>query len=168
MNSVLSVGTGLLALSFIVQVVLWRLALPRKQTAALLFLFLIVPLIVFDAAAVSGHAIRLSPAELTRAILLYVSCSLAYIVLYSAIENQSPTLAIVSHLATVGAAGCTDPEIFTQFGTEDTLSNRVLAMQQGGWVSRDGDTMRLTPQGRFYARLFQCGSSVVGLGMKGG
>jgi hypothetical protein len=48
--------------------------------------------------------------------LFYVSFALAYIVLHSAIEVDSPTLAIVSYVAKAGANGCSEAALFARFG----------------------------------------------------
>jgi hypothetical protein len=166
---VLLCGVGLLLLAFLAQVAIWRLSLPKSQTRALLVLFALIPPFVFGIAWATQHPIVLSAAELARVGVLYVSCALAYIVLYSAIEMQSPTLAIVSHLAAGGSAGSTDDDLFARFGRDDTLRSRILAIEQGGWVCRTGDVIMLTPSGRFYAGLFDRGSTIVGLGLtKGG
>ena len=44
-------------------------------------------------------------------------------------------------------------------------NSRIVVMESGGWVSRDGDVLLLTSQGRFFARLFEYGANVVGLGL---
>jgi hypothetical protein len=166
--AVLATGAGLLVLAFLVQLAIWRLALPKSQTRALLVLFTCIPPVVFGVAWGLHHPIVLSLPEFAGVGLFYVSCALAYIVLYSAIEMQSPTLAIVTYLA-AGSAGITDEALFARFGRDDTLRSRILAIEQGGWIQRNGDTITLTPSGRFYAGLFDRGSTIVGLGLiKGG
>lgn len=167
--SVLVIGAGLLVLAFIVQVALWRIALPERQTRALLVLFSVVPILVFGIASASGHPLVLSTAELARLGMMYVSCSLAYVVLYSAIEMQSPTLAIVLDIAARGSEGRTGADLLVRFGRDDPMAGRLAAMERSGWVCRNGDVLRLTAQGRGYARLFEHASTLVGVGRtKGG
>jgi hypothetical protein len=96
-------GLVLLLLAFFVHVVAWRLRLPRRSIRALLGIFAATPLVVVPI----YFAIEPSPAFIdasgaVRILLFYVSCSLVYVVLYSAIESKSPSLAIVSHLASCG------------------------------------------------------------------
>ena len=167
--TVLLIGAGLLVASFLVQLVLWRSALPGSQTRALLVIFTLVPVCAAAAGFAAQRLPLLSAPELVRLALLYVSCMLAYIVLYSAIEMESPTLAIVSHLARHGTTGSSNAELFARFGSDDTLRSRIAAIEHGGWIHRDGERLVLTPSGRFYAGLFERGSSIVGLGFgKGG
>jgi hypothetical protein len=167
--TVLVAGVGLLVVSFLVQLLIWRVALPPRQTRALLILFTVAPIAVAALAWAAQRPLVSSPLELVRLALFYISCTLAYIVLYSAIEAQSPTLAIVSHLAAAGSAGSTDDDMYAHFGSDDTMRNRISAIEEGGWIARDGEAIILTPAGLFYARLFDRGSIIVGLGLtKGG
>ena len=169
MTSVLLFGLGLLMLSFLVQLVVWHVALPKRQTPELIVIFALVPLVVLGSAWASGHLPSLSASDVASLVLLYVACSLAYFVLYSAIEMESPALAIVSYLARAGAAGRTGSDVFDRFGRDDAMRSRVALMEQGGWVYREADLLSLSPQGRFYAKLFDCASTIVGLGLtKGG
>jgi len=102
-------GAGLLLASFLVQLLIWRVALPRSQTVALLLIFAVVPPCVLATAALSGHALWLPAPETARLVLAYVAFTLAYVVLYSAIEHQSPTLAIISQVAKDGSRGALPP-----------------------------------------------------------
>jgi hypothetical protein len=164
---VLLTSVLLLALSFLAQLVVWRVSLPRRRTSALLVLFTIVPLIAIFVAWSVGRLPALSPAEIARVALFYVAYTLAYIVLYSAIEYGSPTLEIVSRVAKAGAAGCDESELMTFFGGEAKLATRFSFMEDGGWVRDDGELVTLTPRGRFYARLFDRAGRIFGL-PKGG
>ena len=94
-------GTGLLTLAFLVHVVLWRVAVPKRQTRALLLIFVLIPTAA-AAALVSGQLpifAGLSTPQALRLMLFYVSCSLAYICTYSAVDMPSPTLTIISYIA---------------------------------------------------------------------
>ncbi len=59
-------GVALLALSFLVQVMVWRIALPRRHTPALLVLFAVVPLIAISVAHLIGYPIHFSAAQAQR------------------------------------------------------------------------------------------------------
>lgn len=160
-------GAGLLFASLIVQLLVWRLALPRSQTLGLLLIFALVPPCVLGAAALGGHGLSLPAPEAARLVLGYVSFALAYVVLYSAIEHQSPTLAIVLRVAQEGSGGCPSSELFASFAREDPMSNRIDAMELGGYVQLDGDVVKLTSHGRRYAELFEYAGGLFGLA-KGG
>lgn len=160
-------GVLLLACSFVAQLVVWRVRLPRRHTHALLALFAGVPLIVAGVAWAAGHAVASSAAEAARIVLFYCAYSLSYIVIYSAIENESPTLAIVSHVARAGPDGSSDAELETQFGRGTAMAARFAVLERGGWIRTEGDRIVLTTEGRTYARFFDGAARVFGLTLGG-
>jgi hypothetical protein len=161
--AVLAIGASLLTASLLVQIGVWRIALPRSQTLGLLCVFALTPACIGALAVATGHVPSLSSADVVRLILGYTSFALAYAVLYSAIEHQSPTLAIVSHVAAAGADGCTTPELFAAFEREGAMTNRIVAIERGGLVRVDRETIVLTAQGRMYAEFFERAAAVFGL-----
>jgi hypothetical protein len=165
--AVLAAGILLLAVSFLVQLVVWRVALPRRQTHALLVLFGSAPVLVVGIAWATGHAPGFSAAQAFRVVLFYVSYALAYMVIYSAIENESPTLAIISHVAKAGAEGCDDADLSDRFGRGAAMTGRFALMESSGWVRSDGDRVRLSGEGRKYARFFDAAARIFGI-TKGG
>jgi len=161
-------AAGLLALSFAVHVIVWRVRLPRRQIETMLVIFALVPL----AALLVAHGLRVptprvfSPAAL-RFALLYVSCALVYICVYSAIEIPSPTLTIMSYLAGCRPAGATERQIADRLSRTDDLSTRLGAMRSGNLIAREGSRYRLTAKGRRIGRLFEFASVVFGLPLGG-
>ncbi len=160
-------GVALLALSFLVQVMVWRIALPRRHTPALLVLFAVVPLIAISVAHLIGYPIHFSAAQALRIALFYVAYSLVYISIYSAIETESATLSIVTYVASAGSAGRDDAELYARFGRGSTIEGRFEQIERGGWIARDGDTITLTPQGHFWAVLFELASRIFALSQGG-
>jgi hypothetical protein len=162
-------GTGLLALAFLVHVALWHIAMPKRQTRALLIIFALVPIAAVAASAAGALPVfaGLSAPQALRIAFLYAACALAYIVTYSAIELSSPTLAIVSYVARCGAAGCSEQQIADRLGISDDVGARIDAMVTGGLATVDGDSCVLTRSGRFFASLFEAAAVAFRLPMGG-
>jgi hypothetical protein len=160
-------GIALLVASFLVQLVVWRIALPRRQTPALLVLFAIVPPLAVAAALLLGYRIPFSVAESLRIALFYASFSLVYVCCYSAVETESASLAIVTFVASAGSVGRDDAELHARFGGGSTIGERLDQIERSGWTERAGDTITLTPQGHFWAELFELAGRTFGL-KKGG
>jgi hypothetical protein len=106
-------------------------------------------------------------ADAFRLALFYVSCSLVYICIYSAIEIPSPTLAIVSLIAKSGAAGCPEGRLAEVMAQADDLDRRIRAMETGLLIVFDDGQYRLTRKGRRIATLFEFGSVIFGLPLGG-
>jgi hypothetical protein len=161
--TVLLAGVGLLFLSFCAQLVLWRIFIPSRQIPALLLVFILMPLIVAGVVQLTGIPMpaALSAAEMVRLAIFYVSCALTYIVLYSAIEEQSPTLAIISYVAE--RSQCTDADLVARFGRGHELSQRIELLARSEFVRQEGDCYRLSPAGDRLAKLFDAANQLFSL-----
>ena len=162
--TVLLAGVGLLFLSFCGQLVLWRIFIPTRQIRALLVIFFLVPLIVFGVVQLTGTPIALaalSAAEAARLAIFYVSCALTYIVLFSAIEEQSPTLAIISYV--FKKSQCTAADLVERFGKGHELSQRIELLARSEFVKREGDRYRLAATGDRLAKLFDAANRLFGI-----
>ena len=162
--TVLLAGIGLLFLSFCAQLVLWRIFIPSRQIRALLVIFVLVPLIAVGLLQITGMGdvlATLSAAEIVRLAIFYLSCALTYIVLYSAIEEQSPTLAIISYVA--GRSQCAGTDLVERFGKGHELSQRIELLARSEFVRQEGDRYRLAPAGHRFAKLFDAANRLFGL-----
>lgn len=163
---VLLLGIAFFVASFLVQFAVWRIALPRRQTRAILAIYTLVPLCLVGGLTLAGHPIHGPASAAFSLALFYVSLVLAYAVLYSAIEMESPTLAIVSFVAKAGTDGCGELALVERFGADRTMASRMIAMR-GSLIVCDEQTLSLTPQGRWLAVLFDQAGRLFGL-PKGG
>ena len=161
--TVLLAGAGLLLLSFCAQLVLWRIFVPDRQIRALLVIFFLAPLIVFGVVQLTGTPIALaalSATEITRLAFFYLSCALTYMVLFSAVEEQSPTLAIISYVA---KSQSTPADLVARFGKGHVLSQRIELLARSEFVRHEGDRYWLTPAGNRLAKLFDAANRLFGI-----
>ena len=161
-------GLLLLLLAFFVHIVAWRLRPPRRSIRALLCIFAATPLVVVPI----YFAVEPSPAFIdasgaVRILLFYVSCALVYVVLYSAIESKSPSLAIVSYVASCGSAGCAEADFADHVVDDEGVSTRIAAMQAAQMIVVGDGQCTLTPAGRRWAELFEFASHIFRLPLGG-
>jgi hypothetical protein len=161
-------GLVLLLLAFFVHIIAWRVCPPRRSIRALLCIFAATPLV----AVPIYFAIEPSPAftdasDAVRILLFYVSCSLVYLVLYSAIESKSPSLAIVSYVASCGSAGCAEADLADHIVDEQGISTRIAAMKAAQMIAVSDGQCTLTPGGRRWAELFEFASTIFRLPLGG-
>lgn len=162
-------GLGLFCLALLVHLALWRVRPPRRHIRALLRLFagaLAAGLLLLRAGADGAGAAGLC--ELGPAAVLFVSLSLAYIVTYTAVQVDSPSLVMVLAVARAGAGGVTRAEL------EAALTNDVLVgprlddlVRDEVATCRDG-VYRLTGRGLPWLRLVRFWRRLMGLPEKGG
>jgi hypothetical protein len=149
-------AAGVFSAAFLVHLAWWRVALPRRQTAALLALF---TGILFAWLAVS-HCLPgrwFTAADRWQAIhvaVFHVACTLAYVVAYSALEHRSPSMTLLVAVADSGGAGCTPEELRGLLAGASPVEVRLDAMVHDGMVARDGDGYVIAPKGRAWAAVF--------------
>ena len=162
-------GSGLLALAFALHLLFWRIYLPKRQIRMLLIIFAITLLVGLTA----GNL--LFPNEFSpwifwnnfHIILFYVSTSLAYTALYSAIEEDSPSLSITKFVHAAGKEGRSREEIAGLITDDILVESRVGALLRDGLVREAGDHLELSRRGLVIARSFRAVATVLNL-RKGG
>lgn len=159
-------GLLLLLLAFFVHIVAWRVRLPRRSIRALLCIFAATPLVVVPIYFAIEPAFT-DASDAVRILLFYVSCALVYVVLYSAIESKSPSLAIVSYLASCGSAGCVEADFAGHVTDDEGISTRIAAMTAVQMIVVSDGQCTLTPAGRRWAKLFEFASTIFRLPLGG-
>ena len=143
---------GLLFASFAVHVVLWRVRVPRSQSSALLLIFLIVP-VTIGAAMWTGARFQMTPAisgwHWVGIFVFQAGATLSYLVIYTGIEEESPSLVIIRAL---GRAGCARSELAALVTEERFVQPRLRSLGSGGFVDLADGGRRLTRKGQQTAR----------------
>jgi hypothetical protein len=154
---------GLLLFSLVAHLLVWRIALPRRHTVALLTIFTICPVVglllqawLWPTASVSG------PWEWVLLGLAYVPASLTYICLYSLIEFQSPTVMIVEHIRAAGGRVAV-PELRGLMADEQPLRARLGTLATSGILLQTGDHYAVAPRFGWFARLLVILAIVLGV-----
>lgn len=153
----------LLIATFSLHVLIWRVRTPAKTLLTLVSLFFIVMLCV----DVAGYESQVEITQLVRFSLLFFSCALVYIILYTAIEKQSPTLAIIQALYRAGLHGLSEDELRAALSIATETDERFFCLQQSKWINVDNESITLTKHGKMIAALFACSAKIFHL-EKGG
>lgn len=151
---VLIEGTGLFLTSFAIHVMLWRARLPRHQWRALFLVFAIVAGIaaaLHIGLGLSSHGLT-SP-RLILTILLFGSLAVTYMILFSALEADSPTLTMIELIRQRRSNGVDEAELSAGFLEQTFPRVRLEQMLHDGLVENAGGHLRVTAQGRRVASL---------------
>ena len=154
---VAALAMGLFGVAFLVHWALWRIRLPRRQTSALLWIFLgtlpvgLMAMVLstgFDKFAVPGFWQYALIAE------FHVAMSLAYVVIYYGLEERSPSMTILSYVTAARGQGRTREELAAILRGFSPVEVRLDGLVRDKMVVvTDGD-YRLTPKGRLWGQVF--------------
>jgi hypothetical protein len=126
----------------IVHLVWWRVSLPRRQRASLLVLFFMGSLILAPVVGFVLGKVGLEPLswiQWLNVALAVVAFTLAYVVTYSALEADSPTLSLVRHIAAAGASGVREEELASFMSSRPFVGARLSALLEEGMIhEREG------------------------------
>lgn len=161
-------GLFFFCFTFLVHLIVWRIRLPERQTKTLLCLFfgtLLIGLCILwsanwilpRSANVSLQLNTLVPNTLSECFqiaLFVISLTLAYLITYSALEADSPSLVIIMSIARAGSDGLPKDQ-FEQCMTDDILIiPRVQDLLRDNLVYREGEKYKLTAKGIIFVRIF--------------
>lgn len=130
----------LFAATMAIHFVVWKVKLPRQQTRALLIICA-VAFLAWMAVSLAHHVAPL--ATLTIA-LYYWSLSFCYIITYSAIEGDSPTLSLMRFVSNSGSEGRSPEEIARFMNDRPFIGARLAALINSGMIRKDGDRYIIT------------------------
>ncbi|MEI6492355.1 MAG: hypothetical protein WCO94_07380 [Verrucomicrobiota bacterium] len=139
----------LLAGAWTLHLIIWRIHLPKRHIKALLIGFGIV------LAGWLGLAVARSipVLELFQVAMLYGSLALTYIITYTAIESDSPTLRLVRDLQKAGRAGLSVEDLERFVAARPFVKARLEALIYSGLVSEKGNRYRVCGRPSLFFRV---------------
>ena len=160
--------------AFLIHVLIWRVRLPQRHTRAILLVFgatgalaLVAQPLLASAQAFHGIPVMTSATEYAMAALFIVAATAAYVITYSALEADSPTLVMIRAIAEAGPDGLPEA-LFHQRLTEDVLLRpRIADLKRDGFADLREGRVNLTSKGRRFVALFIWQRRILGAG-KGG
>lgn len=159
-------SSGLLAAAFVVHLVIWRIRIPQGAVSWLLAIFFGVGVAGWALASALTGLQPLVPREsweVLSAVLAHVAVSLAYIVTYSGLEQDGPSMTMAKFTDMAGARGRSREEFFRVITDELIVASRLRALLDGGWVTREAGRYRLTARGAFWHGVFSLWRRLLGL-----
>jgi hypothetical protein len=152
---ILTIAISLSATGFAAHWLLWRVRIPARQTAALLAIFSATLLIGLATAPWWPVAWRFTSAwEVLHVAIFHVAAMLAYVVAYSALEERSPSMTILSRVADSGSRGKSREELQAMLVNVSPVEIRLAAMVRDGMVRDDAGMIVLTGKGWAWANTF--------------
>ncbi len=170
----LLLASGTVILAFAVHVLVWKIRLPRKQTRAIILIFFgVLAAVVITLPRIAGMLPVLGLREpvplpvYLNIICFVVSIALAYMITYSAVEVDSPSLIMVLAIYRAGDAGLAVRHFNEILNDALLVEPRIRDLEFDRMATRNGEVYQLTAKGRLMARIFILHRRLLGAG-KGG
>ena len=143
--------------AFVLHWIVWRIRVPRRQSAALLIILLAtlpagLALVTFVPVLqiLRPHGFW----EVVQVCIFHVAMTLAYVVAYSAIEGRSPSMTLLTYVADARGCGRTRAELQAALRGDDPVSLRLGALQGDHLIVQENSEYVLTAKGRAWSRCF--------------
>lgn len=137
----------ILFVAWLLHLALWRVCLPKAQLKTLLIIFFFVWAVVVVALCLSETTF-FGVLGFLYFSLIYWSAAFCYVITYSAMEGDSPTLSLTRHLYRRGEEGVSHEEIEEFFRQRPFVGARVRALVTDDIFVEEEGGYRLSP-GRY-------------------
>jgi hypothetical protein len=152
---VLSIALFCSAAAFLAHWIVWRVRIPVRQTAWLLVIFSSTLVAAVCSSPWWPATCRFTNGwELLHVAVFHVASMLAYIVAYSAIEERSPSMTILSRVADSGDRGQSPEELHALLVDVSPVEIRLAAMLRDEMIREESGRLVLTAKGRAWANTF--------------
>ena len=162
-------GNLLFAAGLALHFIWWKISLPKRQAKTLGLLLLFVSLFGFAALA-ALPILPLRPEngpEFLNLALYLAAFSLAYLITYSAVEVDSPSLVLISRIAAAGEQGLSQEELLAALGDNLLVRPRIADLLADKMALLEGGRYKLAPKGVVLAVFFRLSRRILKAG-KGG
>ena len=162
-------GSVLIGLAFVVHLVIWKIHLPKRQTKVLLQIFfgiLIFTLILIYFGVIQFPLLGQHPpksfSEYCHVTLYFTSFTLAYMITYSALEAESPTLAMILIIAKNGSMGLKQQSLYNLMTDEILVIPRIKDLLKDKMIVLNHEKYIITPKGVLFAKIFTTFRKILG------
>lgn len=165
MNTLLS-GAGLAAIAFSVHLIVWRVRVPRHEWSALVLVFAIMTALALTAVLISPRFVQfgMSPPRLVLTGLVFGGLGVVYLILFSALESDSPTLTMLELVRQHRRNGMTEHELASRSAKRAYSNVRLQQMLRDGLAEQVGSRIRATRRGKRVTLFVLVYCQMLGLG----
>jgi hypothetical protein len=147
--SVLFTALGLFAVALLVHVAVWRIRVPRQQAATLIVVILLVGIAGFGLLVSLGlQDVGPYGARLLLAIGVFGGLAAVYLILFSALEADSPTLTMINLIQAAGVRGIREDALRLAMSRHSYVNARIDQLLQDKMVIDKADGLQIQPSGR--------------------
>ncbi|MBF0351769.1 MAG: hypothetical protein HQM11_12120 [SAR324 cluster bacterium] len=155
-------GLFLICFALFSHLLIWKIRLPVRQTRALLAIFFGTFLsgLIINYVLVHTNNTALIPyllsslPEYLEVFLFGTALTLSYVITYSALEADSPTIVMIFAIYKSGSEGIEKSKFEQIMNDEILIDSRIADLVRDKMVHIQGGRYQLTPKGKRFAQLF--------------
>jgi len=151
----------LILLSFLIHLIIWKIRLPKYQTKTLILIFFgtfFISIFLFElfipANYQSSQYVPQNFFDYVHIFLFFTSIMFAYLITYSAIEVDSPSLVITELIFDAGPGGLSKDALFTRLSDEVLVIPRINDLLRDNMIVSKGGKLNLTRKGKWFVMIF--------------
>ena len=160
--------------ALLIHYAVWKIRLPQKQTRAILLIFFsVLGGVILTLPVITARFSILSlelpphPGSYLHIIGFVTAAALSYMITYTAIEVDSPSLVMALAIDKAGETGLPEADFNAMMNDSLLVEPRIKDMLRDGLITQDGNIYHLTAKGRRMAGIFVLHRRLLGAGMGG-
>lgn len=167
-------GFSIFCMGFLLHLIVWKIYLPKRQTKVLLqilfgTLFVVLGVLLTKLEIeVFGIKAPKNAIEYFHVSLFFITLSFSYMITYSALEADSPSLVMIMSIANAGKKGLDRMALQTNLSDDLLIKPRVMDLILDKMAYMDGEKICLTSKGVIFAKIFILYRNLMGRRIKGG
>jgi len=158
---VLSWGVIFFSSSFFLHIVIWRIKIPKRQIKILVLIFFGVlglgQVFLLVGSNYFEYISEISPDRIIdyfHISLFVTSLTLSYVITYSALEVDSPSLVMIKSIDDAGPEGLTNDDFIKAMSNDILVIPRVKDLVRDKMIYMNGEKYLLTQKGRWFILVF--------------
>ena len=129
---------------------IWKIRLPKRHTITILCL----NTLALTIGLIIGYVRGINVIELIHISIFVLSLTFAYIITYTAIEADSPSLVMIRAIADTGKEGMSKEKFYELMSDDLLVIPRIKDILRDKLAYKNDDRYILTKKGRLFAIIF--------------
>lgn len=135
--------------AFLIHLVIWKIKVPKKQTLSLIIIFFSI-LIFYSVILYS----KINFFEYINILIFFISLIFAYLLTYTALEADSPSLLIIMEIVNAGSMGLPKEKFEKSMNDDLLVKPRIQDLVRDHFVSIENGKYKLTRSGKVFVSIF--------------
>ncbi len=142
----------LIFISLFLNIIIWNIKIPKNHSLSILFIFLIIYIVFlftnfFNISFLIFH--RLSLVELIHITIFYFMFLFTYLVAYTSVDKDSPTMMIVMQVFNSGRSGLNNNELKKSISNDKFIKTRIDSLLESNLIFYKENKYMITKKGKF-------------------